>query len=237
MKNFFILFFFILSIASIAQVPGYFGKRNYVSYSVWMHPNVNLLGEPFNTKGTQLDVTHAFAIDHVVSWRGALCLSYHFCSMGMSSFDELGYYDNDNYIYLGKDKYSAYLHSRCVSIGYKLFAHDKIAPLGKYIKWDAFVIFNKLVYKPEDVYDIKRNARLTSVDEDVKSIGGGIALCVGRQRIFYDKIVVDGGLRFALAVCPSNYASGYANRYFYATERTIFNQAINCRLGIGFLAF
>ncbi len=198
-----------------------------------MHPNVNLLGDPFNADGTVLDVTHAFALDYTVTHRGAVCFAFQFSRFGLTHFD----YTNDNFVYMGTDKYPAYINSRGISAGYKLFARNKIAPLGRYIKWDAIVIFNKLVYKPNDVFDKMLNTRLTKVDENANSIGGGIALSFGRQRVFYNKIIVDGGFRLAMIICPTYYNSDYARRYFYVTERTIFNQLFNFRLGIGFLAF
>jgi hypothetical protein len=237
MKSKFILIIFLCSFQLFAQIPGYMGKRFTISYAAWLHPNVNLLSDVPTTKGVVLDYSHILAADYCVAKRGALCFTFQFSRMGIKYYDN-SYNSSYDYTYLGHDKYPAYLNSKTFSIGYKLFASDKFAPVGKYIKWDALVVLNKLIYNPDDVVVNKTNTRLTEEEPNAKSVGGGLALSVGHQRVFYDKLVLDYGLRIALAVCPANYSSNYArNIFYYSTERTLFNQFVNFRIGIGFLAF
>lgn len=233
MKNSIVLFCIFISLTAYSQVPGYFGRRAVVSYAVWAHPNVNLLANSPSSNGIVLDRTHAFSLDYIVSHRASICFGFQFSRIGMNFPGE--YYRN--FIYTGSDKYPAYLHAKGASVGLKFFARDKIAPLGRYIKWDALVMFNKLVYDPNDVYDQSENVRLTEVDENVNSFGGGFALSFGRQRILFDRIVLDGGFRMAFVLCPVEYTSDYAREFYYVTERLVFNQLVNFRIGIGFLAF
>ena len=73
--------------------------------------------------------------------------------------------------------------------------------------------------------------------KSVSANGGGFsaAFSLGRQRVFADRIVLDGGVRFAIAVAGEP-GTGYGSQ-FRVTDRVFYNQLVNLRLGIGFLAF
>lgn len=250
MKHLLLITLLSISVISPAQVPGYMGRRLMVTYSVWGHPAVPELSDILGTNNphedVSLNITQTIALDYIVSKRGALCFGFQYAYLGMG-YDN--YSSSGDYVYKGKDPFPARLISRGFSLGYKLFPKARIAPVGTYIKWDVIGFFNTLKYSTEGV---SQNVYVTSsgwtgtsgyqriplAKEDVsKSAGGfGAAFSLGRQRVLANRIIIDGGVRFAIAISNEPAVTGYGQQ-FMVVDRVFYNQLVNLRLGIGFLAF
>ena len=252
MKKLFFLFLFCSAFAVYSQVPGYMGKRCTFTYSVWAHPAVKEFSDIFGTNNPNddlsLNVTQAVELDYIVTKRGALCLGFQYAYLGM------GYYDYEStveYVYKGKDRFPATLISRGFSLGYKLFPKARIAPIGTYIKWDIIGLFNTLKYSTDGVsqnvfvYGTGGWGGSTSgykliplAKETVRANSGGFsaAFSLGRQRVFAHRIIIDTGVRFAIAIASEPIGTGYGGE-FRVVDRVFYNQLVNVRLGIGFLPF
>ncbi len=252
MKKKLYIFFFLnaIELASFSQVSGYMGKRCSIGYSVWMHPAIkgftDFLGSSNPHDDISLNVTQALELDYIVTKRSALCLGFQYSYLGMGYINEGS---TEEYRYKGKERYPATLISRGFSIGYKLFPKARIAPVGTYIKWDIIGLFNTLKFSTEGVTQrtVVGGTGWTPVSiqylpipletKKLNNSGFSVAFSLGRQRVYADRIVLDGGIRFAIAFANSPYSSiGYGTK-FRVTERLFYNQIVNLRLGIGFLAF
>lgn len=250
MKQTLVIFLFSVSILVNAQVPGYLGKRCSLTYSVWAHPAIKEFSDIFGTNNPNddlsLNLTQAIALDYIVTKRGALCIGFQYAYLGMGYDD----YDSSNeYVYKGKDKFPARLISRGLSLGYKLFPKARIAPVGSYIKWDIVGIFNTLKYSTDGVsqnvfvqstgWGSTSGYKLVPIAKQTvtkNSWGFSGAFSLGRQRVYADRIIIETGVRFAIAVAGEPIATGYGSQ-FRVTDRVFYNQLVNLRLGIGFLAF
>ncbi|MGZ4035348.1 MAG: hypothetical protein ACXVDZ_19620 [Bacteroidia bacterium] len=247
MKKLTILFILSLTIEMLAaQVAGYMGKRCNVTYSVWTNPNLYAVTNTSNTNDeVAFYATQALSVDYLIKKRTAFCLGFQFSRIGLS-------YDNSynaNYTYRGSNRFPAYMNTKGISLGFKFFSKNKIAPLGTYVKVDALLLLNDLIYNPGDAVSNveyttptgtygRKAVPINETAQKLRSYGGGAALSLGRQRIFFDKLVVDGGVRFALAIAPQGAnVTNYGEAFVSSFERIFLNQFVNLRVGVGFLAF
>jgi len=222
------------------------GKRSYFTAYIWFHPATQPINEFFGTKNPNQDVSinssYAFEFNHVFNKRSAVSLLFQYSSLGLGLPD-----DTYTYGYKGKNDFPGRVKVKGFSIGYKLFARQRYAPVGSYIKIDWTYYINKISYETQGAYELNYNNSsggntqipLTYAPGEFENAGFGPAFSVGRQRIFYDKLIVDYGFRFALAIVPREGGTNAYAKQFASTavERVFFNQFINFRLGIGFLAF
>ena len=246
MKHIFTVVFLSFISLIFAQVPGYMGKRCTIVYSIWAHPSAKPVtdffgvGNPYDD--LSLNCTQALQLDYLVMKRTAICLGFQYSHLGLAFQDP--YYNK--YTYKGKDKFPAVVDTKGFSLGFKIFSSRKIAPIGHYIKGEALVLWNTLSYDPKGAYQTVSGYNSGSyqttrvpVDEPARKInssGGGAAISLGRQRVFYNRLVVDAGVRFAVVIAQEPYISGYGSE-FRILDRVFYNQFVNFRLGLGFLAF
>lgn len=234
-----------------SQVPGYLGKRTTFVFSVAAHPAIGEMNSVFATgnpnEDISLNATYAIEYNYLVKPKGAFCLTFNYSHLGLNFEDN---YSN-TYSYSGSKAFPAYQNLKGLSLGYKFFSRNKIAPLGTYLKLEGIFVYNTLKYYTDGAYEMAQESYfdgwgtsyryvkkpLNLKDGKVDSFGGGLSMALGRQRIFNDILVLDFGVRFAMVLAPDGYSnSGYVNE-FHTFSRTFFNQFINFRLGIGFLAF
>ena len=257
MKNKILLAWLLLvfAISINAQIPGYLGKRFSMQYSVLMHPSFgvklnNFLDNQNPNESSRLNIGHVGEINYIVGKRAALCFSFQYSSLGLT-------YDKGNssvFKYKGTQKYPAELQAKGLSIGLKLFPKKSIAPLGTYLKWEGILYLNRIKYDTKNVYeDVTTDTynswgyyttTYTSVPLNIPSgkmnfIGGGGAFSIGKQRIFADKIMIDYGVRFAIAIsgkptAKNRYENEFKNHIY---DRLYFDQFVSFKIGIGFLAF
>jgi hypothetical protein len=249
MKNKILILIVVIAGSANAQIPGYMGKRFSVAYSIWFHPAESDVCDFFGTQNPNEDVTfnatQSLEFNYIVGQRSAIALTYFYAHLGLnySQHD----YDDIQYHYKGSDQFPAYLNENGLAIGYKLFANGRIAPVGTYLKWDIFGLLNAIRYDTKNVtintssyvsgHNVNTTVQLNENPNKINTAGGGVAFSLGRQRIYGNKILIDTGIRFAIAVAPDVYSGSNYGHQFSATTRVFFNQAVNFRLGIGFLAF
>jgi hypothetical protein len=253
------LFLFMMTTFVIAQSPGYMGKHFVLHYAFNFFPTVGPTTEITNrTNGFNLlfnggfvdaelvglNKTHAFELDCLYHKRKAICFNFQYGKTGID-------YPLANVQYDGSLKTPAIVQVMGIGIGIKSFKRENIAPYGPYVKWEAMMLLNKITYNNTNwsIPDpMNANERLKVNQGKGKILFNvfAIGFSWGKQRIFFDKLVLDRGVK--LGVVPKalwiiqdeqSQANGNAVKLFEEAgiQRIFARQLINFHLGIGFLAF
>jgi len=233
-----LLSFFVFSTLFVsAQPPGYMGKRVSLVYQNFIFPSLTP-----NSSRSSVNISHNAELNCVTGKRSALCFTFLYVPIKVK---------NSTYSYSqlinstgNKDYFN--LNSFAYALGLKLFfSRNKFAPLGGYVKWEleySRAILNIDEYSvlssshPSSFSEIKYPAHKMVVQ------GGGPAISFGKQRIFFNKLIVDYGVRAAIIVAWNT--DGFINNTSYensfdtkVSNIVLTQQLINARIGIGFLAF
>lgn len=251
MKKIIIYLLIFYSIALPAQVAGYMGKRATLVYSFGLHPASAVITNFFGTQNPNqefsLNTTHIIEFNYMVKPKGAVSFVFDYSHLGLGIEDT---YDN-RFSYSGSNAYPAILHLKAFCLGYKFFSRNRIAPLGSYMKWEGVFVYNTMKYDTKGAFEtvqeqvnngwgtttVTKKNPVTDPPGKVNSFGGGISMSLGRQKIFFDKIVFDMGVRFAFVLAPDGYSITAYAQQFPTFSRTFFNQLVNFKIGLGFLAF
>lgn len=261
---------FILLIQSTlvnAQVAGYMGKRLSLGYSNYFSPS--LLGRSANstedfTPG--INSTHCVNLEYTLKKKTNFCIGVQFSKMGVIkqsynyTYTYVDPWNGSSYLmggtayYMPSNRLPMQLKTTNISFGFKFFRSGYIAPLGKYNKLEFVVFMNNVTYDRSAFYT--SNSR-TPEHKITTSMGNGnydfnsfaVALTFGKQRILFDRIIVDTGIRFALS--PNAVVNYMVNDFFgeeynqtiedqiktNTNTRIFTSQVFNFHIGLGFLAF
>jgi hypothetical protein len=267
MKKIITFFFvFILSITSIAQVPGYLGKRFSIGYSSYFFPRIAALSSSIGFIDGDIPTERSFNSTHCLDMDYAIGTRISFCLSGQFSKVELLKYGSDlyvqhgttytNVVYLPPHKQDMQLNTVNISVGFKFFRSRYLNPVGRYRKWEVILIMNKLEMEKNGFYYTMNNQSkpypLSIVDEQFQSIV--IAYTIGKQRVLFNKIVLDYGIRFGINYSyvfsdlnivkelvewdNFDYDASLAGKLkSQANGRTFGAQLVNAHIGLRFLAF
>ena len=146
-----------------------------------------------------------------------------------------------------------------IGLGCKFFHFGTLAPVGKYNKLEILLFLSHLTYDKDKSFPLGQTG--TNGQQMYQSLGEGdyqfksfaLAYTVGRSRVFWDKIVLDYGLRLAISNGIFTYMGNAlwddtGNSSYGSTDITkamrqdvnkrIFReQLVNFHIGISFLAF
>lgn len=266
------LLFICCASFSIAQIPGYKGYRLSVGYSANVSPallsplantRVGENSDPnkelvFNVVG--LNATHGVNIDYVIRHSTVFCVSAQVMKTGLAYKNgykvEIDPYGLNDVSYKPSDDLPMELKVINFTAGFKFF-RGYLAPYGKYVKVD-------LQYFREKVTFNERAFSLTRLNNDkyIPPAGPynfqtvGVALSMGKQRIFFDRLVVDMGLRIGIIpgaffklieadeiteIFSSKLEKEHDQLDYQIKQQSILrlqgSQLINFHIGVGFLAF
>ncbi|MFL5764233.1 MAG: hypothetical protein ACJ77K_09845 [Bacteroidia bacterium] len=252
MKKILVLSIFVLSLADMqgqSAISGYMGKRATVSYSIFAHPSLPGFAGFFGTNSPyddlSINLTQAGSFEYLFAKKTSVCLGFQYSKLWLGYEDE---YVARTYSGTGGLKYPALCKTKGISLGLKFYTRTRIAPVGTYFRGDLLVLFNSKYTDPHGISHMEYGEDpithqygnhyipVTDKPQTSTSGGGGASIGLGRQRIFFDRLVVDSGMRFCIALSSEPGGTGYAAQ-FPVMERVFFSQFINYRLGIGFLAF
>lgn len=267
MRYRFLILFLVPSLISVGQVPGYMGKRFSVGYSnYFMMAGIGPTANSTSAMGDPgLNTTHCVNFEYTIKNRTNFCLSIQKSKTGMDPGDIYvqEYIGTNSYSYNLKYDVKPYkpmqISSFNIGLGFKFFQSGTLAPIGKYKTLELLMLFNHLEYKKNGFvyYDSYTNQYVS------KQIGRGdynfntiaISYTMGRSRVFFDRLVLDYGLRLGfvpagvLAVVNADgdfFAETSSNSYYTFNERDFRNhtnmrlfryQIVNIHLGLSFLAF
>ncbi|MCW3104175.1 MAG: hypothetical protein JWO09_2615 [Bacteroidetes bacterium] len=242
MRYTFLSFILLLSVSMLAQSKGYMGKRFIISLSGMYMPAT----EPTARKldGFKLNTTHTAGIEFVAGNETSLCASAGYFKTGLG-FSQRSYTSN-NYgvFYDGNKDVPITISIRQYSIGIKKFRRGAVAPLGIYLKWELIyqqgtVDFNKdnFFILTQSSTGVLNHLHPSSGSIPYNAFGAGFSL--GFQRVFYDRMVLDYGIRGSITADRNGFFGDYVEREIVvnAYNRVAGHQLLNFRIAIGFLAF
>ena len=185
--------------------------------------------------------SHVINIDYVHHYRKTVCALVQYSRTGVDYFNV-----RDNY-YRGDPTKPAVLSSVGIGLGLKSFKRSNLAPYGPYVKWEGIMFLNTVKYNNkgygtrDQFGNINPVAKLGSGKASFQAFAIGYSW--GRQRIYYDKLVLDRGVRILFVpagfVEINNEHNGSLETEFESDglARLFRHQFISFHLGIGFLAF
>lgn len=261
--------FVLISSISTSQVSGYLGKRFTVGYSTYFM--IGLKGPGANSAAAKhlfsstINNTHCLNFDYTIKQRKNICVTLQYFKTGIAySKGEAGFFVSehgmgeycypDRVAYRGKFSVPAQLSSFNFGLGYKLFQKGCVAPVGKYQKFEFLLLFQKIKYDNKN-FAMADPDNFNNPDIPIAAYGLGeytyrdvtLTYTIGKQRVLFDCIVLDYGLRIGLA--PAGVGAVVFDDFFYdpssieelykkeSRKRVFRHQLINFHLGIGFLAF
>ncbi len=247
-----IFFIFIFFSVSPAQPSGYLGKRFTISYEQLTGPNYLYLFENALMAGdlgsnSQISESKAYwnyigtiSLDYVLGKTKSRGLS-------ISPIDQTMFFEDNTVDPLNGNQHTSFMNNAKltgVTIGLyvKYFKKKNIAPLGDYYKLE-FLYSDyqiKSFYKQAELYNLCKS-RL----EPFSTLG--FAITYGKNRIFWDKIVISAGI-------TSGFRMSFFSQIFTHDDGNESSQAFNklkksaqywhgqnlfynLHLGIGFLLF
>jgi hypothetical protein len=264
-------FFFVLflSISSIAQVPGYLGKRFSVGYSNYFFPRLTLISPSLNlvdedkvSTKKKFNSTHCLDLDYVLTPWVSICLGGQFSKMEMVKQASKFYVERVGDVhYLPSSHQEMQLNTTNLSLAFKFFKERYMNPFGKYRKLEIMIMMNKLKMDENGFFaemNTQKGLELApyAVAGDTYKFKSLIlAYTIGRQRILFDKLMLDWGIRFGVnysyiskSVNPLEMMlaerRGVSDEYTIEKElkeqaiaRTMGAQFVNAHVCLRFLAF
>jgi hypothetical protein len=205
-----------------AQVPGYRGKRFYVSYDLNFFP---ALSNPTYGEETQSNITdyhgmnvrHAIEADYVVSRTNSIGLSYGFFRSRFEHQSDTGW------------TYFPSLKCNVIGLNYTVFLKNKgsLAPFGAYAKISGELITYKAIT------DLESEPKSFKGTPNLKSIN----ITIGEQKIYFDRLILDVGAQFGLVQGLLAFEPTEADINFDAARRLRNHYVMNVHARIGFLIF
>jgi hypothetical protein len=211
-----VLFSFLVSITSIAQIPGYLGKRFSIGYSNYFFPRFPAVNSSIGfSDGDKLSTEHVFNsthcldVDYIISPRISMCFSGQFSKMDLMKQGSIFSVERGGLSYsvqyLPKPNQDMELNTVNFSVGFKFFKQRFLNPFGWYRKLELILMVNKVVMDEKGFYymansnpQIKQSSPYPLVDGAGRFSSIALAYTIGKQRIFFDKLILDWGIRFGI---------------------------------------
>ncbi|MFL5764234.1 MAG: hypothetical protein ACJ77K_09850 [Bacteroidia bacterium] len=230
------LLFLLLPFFTNAQISGYLGKRCIVSYSNCFMYGVS--GPTARSSGSGFNFTHGLGIEYQVKERISLGLNGQFVHTGV------GY----KYVKYNYGEHSPMiLNNFAVGISLKKYGKRRIPPLGFYQKFEIFfshytVKYDTSFFRGKGIEHYHSNMTYSTVPTGSGEIafnGLGGAFSIGKQRVFFHKLVLDYGVRGAILfpMIPGFNTEVEQSVCGQSGLRFLGHQMLNLKIGIGFLAF
>ena len=249
-------FFILISVFMNAQTPGYMGKHCMIGYTNNFSPAL-LMANAKSVDPPGINSSHCFNLDYVIKNRTSFCVSYQFMKTGMNFDNNIDIEDaatSYNLSYEPKSKLPMQLKSNNITLGFKFFKRGNFAPVGKYKKLDLMLMFSTVSYEQNAFtyhdYNSSTQVRRNYGKGEYNFSTFAIAYTLGRQRVFFNCLVLDYGVQFAAT--PAGLLGSVLGDNSYYVEngseleaaikhqknvRLVGHQLVNIHLGLGFLAF
>ncbi|GIV33052.1 MAG: hypothetical protein KatS3mg031_0587 [Chitinophagales bacterium] len=207
----------LMSIVTLAQAPGYMGKRFSAHYE-------NQLWYSFTSR--HMDLFHIASAEYVITLSHVLALRYTYSGL-QTQFDKINTPDGASVIY----DVRGLVRTHALSVWGKFFSYRKgfIAPVGRYTSCGAGFLYHKS-------YASETRSGLHSGDELHHYADVIVYFGQGRQFVFAERLILNVGVQVGLpAVTAFRIRSGLLNGDLYS--RVFFASLFRAQVGMGFLAF
>ncbi|WMJ74195.1 hypothetical protein RCC89_13610 [Cytophagaceae bacterium ABcell3] len=244
-----VLILFISTLTSQAQ-PGYQGKKFSINYAV---ESISVLDGP-NYKGNNLtsfpsfNYSHLARLEYVLTRKTSIGLTYSFFRTAISQkeIDIAEYppnYDHGRDDYIDPEYIDVFqrIYVQSLGLNYRVYggSSGNLAPMGNYADFETQLLFWSATQD-----SVNTHKKLQSGTSMLLGVG------FGRQVVAFDRLLIDFGIRFRIIPGFFLAQSRETNRFldddydpneidftYPVLERLSRHQAINFRIGIGFLAF
>lgn len=274
-KNIHLFFILLFSASSFAQAPGYMGKKLTIAYGNHFFPAI-ISANPNMNSGEEdiqfgINYNHCLTAEYILKPRFSMGASYQFFNTAMRMTKSFHYdvseidgsYTSLDISYNPKPYKPFMIATKMFGISFKFFHPGSLAPLGKYRKIDLLFLINDVSYNNYAFTQIRNNSYNSGDVVSRTKMGTGfysyktmaIAFTFGKQRVLFDRIIIDYGCRIgivpqgllsALVYDDDNpftvYTDGNGNSFELYTKRNTHmrlfaHELFNFRIGLGFLAF
>lgn len=245
MKKFLLILslFVTTAIISVAQTPGYQGKRWLLSGN-FSNMLIIFPGQPnhnYSTNGfPRFNVHYEAELDYCISRRTTMGFMWH-RAMTSSAFNYNEYYQQGNTTHSIPSDYDFLrIRGMLYGINFKFFGGRNgggLAPVGNYFKVGmGMLAYN---YMP---YDIDKDKYQESYK--LKKVTPLFVFSYGKQRILFNALMLrgsidlgflPGGVGAAFRSLGSDYDDSYSSARDYALKRLFRYYSLNFNLGIGIL--
>ncbi len=235
-----IAFLLIANTSTFAQkAPGYMGKRLSVGgsgqfMSAFRGPNKN--GESgfisFNDQ-------YSIDLEYATQRKASLKFSYGFFK---TQKDYKKLIENDfNGDYEIPYNVKTELNVQTISLEYRMF-RTSIAPYGRYL--GVFANYKSIQLNQDKYFETLEISKRLQYDNPITLLSIGISF--GKQRIFFDRIVVDYGIsamlplslgKLPLPLLKVNRSNVKDHENEYSVQRAVFHDYFNFKFGLRYLLF
>ncbi len=255
---FYLLVLLQFNIAAQDLSPGYMGKHAIVSYSNYFFPAfIGPSKDKTYISGykTTLNSAHCLNLEYILGKNKSIQFSVQRINTGIDYSYGIDIYQYDSKVTAGKP---ANLKSYNFGLGLKFYGFGKFAPVGVYSKIELLYMHYIVTYNKNAYHYTEAIFYPTTTYIEHIGLGKGeyqyntvaAAYTLGKQRILFDKLVLDYGIRFG--VTPDLFRTFFSSltdeteiddtkidQVFWRESefRLLRQQTFNFHLGIGFLAF
>lgn len=244
-----------IAFSGFGQAPGYMGKRLIVNADYFCMPAFMTTVIPEDIDFSIKNKSFGFGIDYAVDRVKTAGLDIQFFKTSTNLTANFSF-EEDN---LNPEDLNIDINGKIYSINYKFFQNKNVAPVGFYLKTEVGLMrfsinYNRAIY----MFNVKNNHNgpITVIPELENKKNYNIiclAATIGKQRIIFDRLVINYGVRFGMAVglqssflrqgyIPSiliygnrinekNYLISYAQDHLWA------QYAYKVSFGLGYLIF
>ena len=241
------LVFMIAMCTLTAQNPGYQGKKLSMNYSFYTINALRFPNEAGNTGLLAFNAIHYANLDMAVSKKRSIGVSFQYLHTCFR-------YDNEYEIEYTSDwggsEMTMQTHSHSlgrvesynIGIYPRFFFRGNISPLGTYLKLELLGI-NYKVYPGNPVPEDKPNGyQPPKFSHDVSYWNIAFAFGIGQNRIFFNRMFLDYGLRFKIYpdMLSERDVTAYTNKDYLKKvpyARLASMELFNIKVGVGVLLF
>jgi len=252
MKNKFLVVVALLCLCGVtsAQNPGYLGRRLSLNYSLYTLNALRFPNECGNSGFLSFNTLHYINADITVGRRTGLGVAVEYMRTSIpyseplhysSGYDPYGYYNYGSFTSKDVGK----METWGAGLYLKRYFRGNIAPLGTYFKPQITVLISNV--QPGN--PVNRNGQ-TFDDLDIRLrnmdpyFNLAISLELGQNRIFFNRLFIDYGIRLGIIPKASSIVDDYRSDLTEDTyiddvyfRRLASHYLINVKAGVGVLLF
>ena len=241
-----------------AQGAGYLGKHFILRTDI--QTNFTATIPAFWDEGKYFKTRLSFGLDYLINNRMSLGLSYTKFSSRFDFKEQFTYHTYAKAVYMGNWEYGSYnfssdakgdINARVLSLNMKYYTIQHITLVGPYLKFELSYVPYTVNYNHVEVLTLRKGSyefqKLPDEWENVRYSDVFIGLGIGKQRVFFERLVLNLAINSQLSLRGIDYfVKSYIeldnltsdNYIKNVTSKSLFNHSFLCiEAGLGFLIF